>query len=145
MEDVVGYLLDTNILVHLIRGDEVGKRVDERFGLQANLLVCAISVVTIGEVLSLAQRREWGANKIQALEKLLGRLLQIDINDQSIFKAYAEIDNFSMNRTHNMGKNDIWIAATAKATGYTLLTNDRDFQHLHDSQIKCIYVDPDKK
>lgn len=58
MQDVVGYLLDTNILVHLIRGDETGKRIDERFGLRENLLVCAISVVTVGEMLSLAQRRE---------------------------------------------------------------------------------------
>lgn len=145
MQDVVGYLLDTNILVHLIRGDETGKRVDERFGLRENLLVCAILVVTVGEMLSLAQRREWGANKMQALEKLLGRLLQIDLGDRNILEAYAAIDNFSRDRTYDMGKNDIWIAATAKATGYTLLTNDKGFQHLHDIQIKCIYVDPDKK
>lgn len=145
MQDVVGYLLDTNILVHLIRGDETGKRIDERFGLRENRLVCAISVVTVGEMLSLAQRREWGANKMQTLEKILGQLLQIDLGDRSILEAYAAIDNFSKDRTHDMGKNDIWIAATAKATGYTLLTNDKDFQHLHDIQIKCIYVDPDKK
>lgn len=144
MQDVVGYLLDTNILVHLIRGDETGKRVDERFGLQSNLLACAISVVTVGEMMSLAQRREWGANKMRALEKLFGQLLQIDINDQAILKAYAAIDNFSMDRTRGMGKNDIWIAATAKATGYTLLTNDKDFQHLNESHIKCIYISPDK-
>lgn len=145
MQDVVGYLLDTNILVHLIRGDETGKRIDERFGLRENRLVCAISVVTVGEMLSLAQRREWGANKMQTLEKILGQLLQIDLGDRSILEAYAAIDNFSKDRTHDMGKNDIWIAATAKATGYTLLTNDKGFQHLHDIQIKCIYIDPDKK
>lgn len=145
MQDVVGYLLDTNILVHLIRGDETGKRVDERFGLRENLLTCAISVVTVGEMLSLAQRRQWGANKMQDLGKLLGRLLQIDLGDRNILEAYAVIDNFSKDRTCDMGKNDLWIAATAKATGYTLLTNDKDFRHLHDIQIKCIYVDPDKK
>ena len=82
---------------------------------------------------------------MQTLEKILGQLLQIDLGDRSILEAYAAIDNFSKDRTHDMGKNDIWIAATAKATGYTLLTNDKDFQHLHDIQIKCIYVDPDKK
>ena len=144
MQSVADYLLDTNILVHLIRGDKTGRQVDERFGLRTNLSACAISVVTVGEMLSLAQRREWGPNKMQALETLLGRLLQIDLNDRNILEAYAAIDNFSKDRTHDMGKNDIWIAATAKAIGYTLLTNDKDFQHLHDTQIKCIYIAPDE-
>lgn len=31
----------------------------------------------------------------------------------------------------NMGKNDLWIAATASALDLTLLTTDRDFDHLH--------------
>lgn len=29
-----------------------------------------------------------------------------------------------------MGKNDLWIAATAYVTGATLLTTDADFDHL---------------
>lgn len=29
--------------------------------------------------------------------------------------------------THNTGENDLWIAATAKATGAVLLTCDDDF------------------
>ena len=61
MQDVVGYLLDTNILVHLIRGDETGKRVDERFGLRENFLVCAISVVILHGV--------YGADHISAFSE----------------------------------------------------------------------------
>ncbi len=30
----------------------------------------------------------------------------------------------------NMGKNDIWIAATASVLDATLLTTDKDFNHL---------------
>ncbi len=30
-----------------------------------------------------------------------------------------------------MGKNDLWIAATASVTGVTLMTTDGDFDHLH--------------
>ena len=41
-----------------------------------------------------------------------------------------------------MGKNDLWIAATAKATGATLLTTDKDFDHLYPGQINRIYIDP---
>ena len=30
-----------------------------------------------------------------------------------------------------MGKNDLWIAATAHASGAVLVTTDQDFEHLH--------------
>jgi predicted nucleic acid-binding protein len=32
----------------------------------------------------------------------------------------------------NMGKNDLWIAATALATKATLITTDKDFDHLQN-------------
>ncbi len=32
----------------------------------------------------------------------------------------------------NMGKNDLWIAATASVLSATLLTTDNDFSHLQD-------------
>jgi tRNA(fMet)-specific endonuclease VapC len=31
-----------------------------------------------------------------------------------------------------MGKNDLWIAATASVLSATLLTTDKDFDHLKD-------------
>jgi tRNA(fMet)-specific endonuclease VapC len=30
-----------------------------------------------------------------------------------------------------MGKNDLWIASTAALLGLTLVTTDKDFDHLH--------------
>jgi tRNA(fMet)-specific endonuclease VapC len=45
-----------------------------------------------------------------------------------LLDAYVEIDCFSKGRS--MGKNDLWIAATAKVTGATLVTSDGDFDHL---------------
>jgi len=36
----------------------------------------------------------------------------------------------------NMGKNDLWIAATAYVTEATLLTMDKDFEHLKDVYLK---------
>lgn len=35
-----------------------------------------------------------------------------------------------------MGKNDLWIAATARLADGILLTTDRDFDHLGSSGIK---------
>ena len=41
-----------------------------------------------------------------------------------------------------MGKNDIWIAATAHASKATLLSTDKDFDHLDGVWLKRLYVDP---
>lgn len=42
-----------------------------------------------------------------------------------------------------MGKNDLWIAATAAAMGATLLTTDRDFDRLAPRFLSRIWIDPD--
>ncbi len=41
-----------------------------------------------------------------------------------------------------LSKNDLWIAATAKAMGLTLLTTDRDFDPLHPTLITRTWIDP---
>jgi tRNA(fMet)-specific endonuclease VapC len=38
----------------------------------------------------------------------------------------------------NMGKNDLWIAATAFLFGLTLVTTDHDFDHLHPDFIEVV-------
>lgn len=40
-----------------------------------------------------------------------------------------------------MSKNDVWIAAVAKASGMTLLTTDADFDHLHPAHLVRIRID----
>ena len=44
-----GFLLDTCILVHLVRGDEIGRRIQKSYNLRAFYTECLISVVTYGE------------------------------------------------------------------------------------------------
>jgi predicted nucleic acid-binding protein len=41
-----------------------------------------------------------------------------------------------------MGKNDLWIAATATVFQATLLTTDKDFNHLHNVFFKVEYIHP---
>jgi tRNA(fMet)-specific endonuclease VapC len=66
------YLLDTNILVHLVRGDAVWARVRAIY--QPLLLdPCPIiSVVTAGELRSLALQFNWKAEKVDQMEFYLG-------------------------------------------------------------------------
>jgi len=40
-----------------------------------------------------------------------------------------------------MGDNDIWIAATASVLKATLLTTDRDFDHLDGVFLRVFYID----
>ena len=136
-----GYLLDTNVLVHLIRWNAVGQAIDMHFGLLGALNRSVISVVTVGEMYSLARKFSWGTGKVAQLQKLLGQLVWIDINHPSVLDAYGELDECSERAGRAMGKNDVWIAATAKATGMTLLTTDGDFDHLNPLHLNRIRID----
>ncbi len=63
--------------------------------------------------------------------------------------AYADVDAYSQAKhpdyappvaftARNMGKNDLWIAATAFLFGLPLVTTDHDFDHLHPHLIKVV-------
>ncbi|WP_390553510.1 PIN domain-containing protein [Singulisphaera acidiphila] len=101
-----------------------------------------ISVVTVGEMKSLARQLDWGVAKLDALEIMLQQLVWIDISDSQILEAYGEIDHASRKAGRVIGKNDVWIAATARVSGATLLTTDLDFEHLHGTWIDRIWIDP---
>jgi tRNA(fMet)-specific endonuclease VapC len=55
-------LLDTNVLVHLVRGNEFGRSVNQAYGLADRKERPLISVVTVGEMLSLAKKLSWGGD-----------------------------------------------------------------------------------
>jgi tRNA(fMet)-specific endonuclease VapC len=136
------YLLDTNILVSLIRNNTLGQWIQRQYHLRDVMTKCMISVVTVGEMEKLARQFGWGNNKLSAMRGLLDQLIWIDINDPAVFSAYAEIECFSDARGIRMGQNDAWIAATAKASGATLMTTDCDFDHLDPTHLTRIWIDP---
>lgn len=73
---------------------------------------------------------------------MLDFLTIVPIPYKGILAAYVEIDDYSRRRGRVMGKNDVWIAATAKVEQATILTTDRDFDHLHPHLIMQEYIDP---
>ncbi len=86
-------------------------------------------------------------------EQTLSQLYEIDINIREIIDRYGEIDAYSQGRlegkpfgesSRNMGKNDIWIAATASVFNMTLVTSDKDFDHLDGAYLKLKYIDWEK-
>lgn len=138
------FLLDTNIILTLIRGNALATFIDGKFGLSASTVRPMISVVTHGEVRVLAGRNRWGDRKLAALQNALDNVVTIPLNHIDVLDAYVEIDLYSQGHSdgaRNMGKNDLWIAACAKAAGATLLTTDRDFTHLK-TMLSLEYIDP---
>lgn len=143
------FLLDTGIVLGYVRGAGYAEYVDKKFDIFAN--VPLVSVVSKGEIYSLAIQNKWGSPKLKLLEDLLRRLPVVDINDEQIIRRYAEIDAYSLARNserlrkgrtaRQMGKNDLWIAATASVVKAILLTTDQDFDHLNTVFLEVNYID----
>ncbi|HUE81388.1 MAG TPA: type II toxin-antitoxin system VapC family toxin [Pyrinomonadaceae bacterium] len=147
------FLLDTGIVLGYARGVSYAEYVDQKFKLFNHVNTPLVSVVSKGELYSLAIQFSWGPNKLKLLNELLRKLPIVDINDEQIIGRYAEIDAYSLSKdsskplpkgqtARQMGKNDLWIAATASALRATLLTTDHDFDHLNTVFIDVVYIDP---
>ena len=136
-----------------VRAVDYAKYIEQTFGLMAPTNISFISIVTVGEIYSLAAQLHWGEKRKKVVENLLDEVYSIDINNRDILERYAEIDAFSQGRSmertlpdgmssRNMGKNDLWIAASASVLNAKLLTTDKDFEHLNGEFLEVIYIDP---
>ncbi len=143
------YLLDTNILLIYIRDNATRQWIDQNYAPLSIGNIPVISVVSVGEIRSIALRNNWGKKRQQQLEELLNQLVVADINAEDVIEKYAEIDAFSQGKlkgkllgtsSRNMGKNDLWIAATTAVTKARLLTTDADFEHLEKKYVEVIRV-----
>ncbi|MDZ4852646.1 MAG: type II toxin-antitoxin system VapC family toxin [Pirellulaceae bacterium] len=141
MAQTASFLIDTNILVHLMRNDDLGQWLERTYNLRATLGSSMISVVVIGEILSLARQFHWKEKKLDELKLLVDQLVHIDINSDDILSAYGELDAHSRSVGRRMGKNDLWIAATARVVNAAILTTDKDFDHLDPTFLTRIYID----
>jgi predicted nucleic acid-binding protein len=82
-----------------------------------------------------------GQAKLTALQTLLAQFVTVDINDPQVIQAYAQIDTHSQTHGRKMGKNDLWIAATAHVAGASLMSTDSDFDHLVGTHLTLIKID----
>jgi tRNA(fMet)-specific endonuclease VapC len=138
-------LLDTNILLALIRNKEFGRQISLQFGLKDTAHRPLISIVTVGEIWSLADQFGFGEAKREFLKKVLGTLVVLDISHESVLEAYVAVDRAcrqAKGGARVLSKNDLWIAATARAASAVLVTTDKDFLCLHPDQCLVHYVDP---
>jgi tRNA(fMet)-specific endonuclease VapC len=136
------FLLDTNILVHLIRDSPIGRSVARDFDLLNPHSTQLISVVTAGEIRAMAKKRSWGPRKTEALKDLVRELVVLPLGSEPVLSTYAEIDCHLQKVGLHMGQNDMWIAATAAAAKAHLLTTDKDFDPLCPDRLTRTWIDP---
>lgn len=148
------YILDTNILVLAVRESPIWEKVKIEYALNTQNI--AISIVSKAEILSLANQFGWGKSKLASLAILLEKLIIVPVDSDALIEAYIEIDLYSQKALtdvtypasftpRNMGKNDLWIAATVYSTNSTLLSTDKDFEHLKDIFIDFQYISLEKE
>ncbi len=70
-------MFDTNILVHVLRASAVGRRAYEDAEQLGGAERPLISVVTVGEMHSLAKQLSWGQKRIDALDELLRNVVVV--------------------------------------------------------------------
>lgn len=135
-------LLDTSILIHLLRGSALGVQVADAHSLKKRTERPLLSIVSVGEALAFARKRAWGESKTSKLRELIEQLVVVDINSSPVLERYAALDAFCEGAGKAVGKNDLWIAATAAATGALLLTTDKDFDPMHGHFLNRAWYDP---
>jgi predicted nucleic acid-binding protein len=134
------YLLDTNILLYYLRREvEKTQMIDRLYAPFDPQNKIFLSIVTVAELHAIAMRHQWGDSRWRIVTHFLRKVVVIPIDSQDLIDRYAEIDTFSQGKlagrpllmsARNMGKNDIWIAASASILDLPLITNDADFSHL---------------
>lgn len=131
-------LLDTSILLHLLRNAAAGRWIDARYELTRRAERPLICEVTIGELLRIGARPNgrWGAGRSQALRLWRQNLVVMPIGREPVLAAYAELGAFADASGRALSDNDVWIAACAHVAGAVLLTTDRDFDALHPRYIQ---------
>lgn len=123
-----GYLLDTNIASHVIRGDrlEISRRL-------ASLPMeeIAISAVTEGELLYGLAKRNYPTILTERVKQFL---LRVDVLawDRDVTRAYADLRSSCEAKGVSLGSLDMMIAAHAVAVSAVLVTKDKAFSRVSD-------------
>lgn len=116
-------LLDTTVLV----AAEAGRSLR----VEALPESAAISIVTVGELragILAAPDIQSRDRRLYTLERISGTtILSLD---HKVAQTWAAMRAYLAASGKGVGGNDLWIAATAAATGMPVITQDRDFHAL---------------
>ena len=123
------YLLDTNILLYLIknRPPQVAERIDEL----ADDDSLAMSFITWAELLRVAEGSQRREATLQQLDSLSRQVPVLYPDGPAICRHYAVQATALKRQATPIGGNDLWIAAHALTLGATLVShNVREFARI---------------
>lgn len=123
------YLLDTNILIFLIKNQPpaIAHRVNT---LPEDSRLC-MSFITWAELLKGAERSTRKPEVLRRLDALARQVTVLYPNNPAICRHYAEHSTKLRSAGKPIGANDLWIACHALAEDATLVTNNtREFQRV---------------
>jgi predicted nucleic acid-binding protein len=121
------YLLDTNAISTLMRGDARMASWLSSIGVADRVVICTI---VRGEILFGLERLAPGRRRTE-LEGKAGKLFAVlpcEVIPPAAAERYAEVKVSQQRRGHPLDENDLWIAATTLALDATLVSRDGDFQ-----------------
>ena len=145
MASPVPYLLDTNVVLFATRQNSpAAATIEQQFGLKASPFRPAVCEVTVAELLAFAE--SWGAARRKLLDEVIAEMLVLPIGRHAIhaewarLRSYAKTKGLAIQQDHN----DMWIAATAKVAGMTVISSDAAaFLPLRDQgQLAVEVIDP---
>lgn len=142
-------LLDTNIIINICRAPQYSTILKY---LNPKNDALYMSLASYAEIMSFAVKNKWGIKRLDKLNEFVASVRVIEITD-FLVGFYVEIDTFSQRKNPNfveynfssaitMGKNDLWIAATAAFLDLQLVTTDKDFDHLNEVFCSVRYIVP---
>lgn len=123
------YLLDTNVLLHVVNGSAGHERIVEKLSSTPRASM-AVSAVTVWEIARMVERAKAPARASRAALDMLSNFRQIPMTKGAAYFGgliYARLSDGG----NKIGDRDTMIAGIALAHGYILVTdNTREFHRV---------------
>jgi len=132
----VTHLLETTTVSALLENHPAVLDRMRRSSLDDDILLA--SVITYGEVWYGVKRMPLGRrrNRLEEHVRSLFAALPFEPVDAEVASVYADVKTYLHERGAPIPEADCWIAATAVAYAYTLVTNDAHFSRIPDLRVE---------
>jgi tRNA(fMet)-specific endonuclease VapC len=127
------YMLDTNICIYIAKHHP--PEVRARFASHSSSEL-VMSVITLGELRFGAEKSDFPTRALATI-KQLETLIQVAPLPETAGDHYGLIRAMLQKQGRTIGNNDLWLAAHARAEGWTIVTNNtREFSRVDGLQVE---------
>ncbi len=124
------YLLDTNIIVPFLNGDQ---EIIKNF---KKLAVVQIPFVVLGELYFGAYKSSNTEQNVSTIKEFVSTHCEIFYPRGDTLEVYGRIKQILSKKGKPIPENDIWIAALAVEYDTTLVTRDKHFNNISDIKLE---------